>query len=311
MLPEIKEFSSIIDLLKKFPDEQTCIDQLEAIRWGGHVVSPYNAESKVYKCAGNKYKCKETAKYFNVRTGTIFEDTKLPLRTWFLAIYLIASHKKGISSHQLARDLSITQKSAWFVLHRVRYAFNHKDFIAAMSGTVELDETYVGGRASNKHISKRGKTKGRGTGTVDKTPVFGMLERGGNVQAVVVPDAKAITLVPIIHERIKPNTHLITDDWNSYKKVGPLYSHSIVKHTTSQYVTESGAHTNGIEGFWGLFKRGIIGIYHHISREHTQKYVDEFTYRYNTRELSESARFNLLLTNTAGRLTYEQLITHE
>jgi hypothetical protein len=132
MIPEIKSFSSVLDLLNKFPDEQTCIDQLTAIRWGGNVVSPFDPESKVYVCAGNKYRCKNTKKYFNVRTGTIFGDTKVPLRKWFIAIYLISSHKKGISSHQLARDLSVTQKTAWFILHRVRYAFDHPNFMAAI-----------------------------------------------------------------------------------------------------------------------------------------------------------------------------------
>lgn len=126
------EFSSIIDLISKFPTEQHCIDHLEAIRWSGGIESPFSPASKVYKCAGNKYKCKESGKYFNVRTGTIFEDTKLPLQKWFMALYIFSSHKKGISSHQLSKDLDITQKSAWFVLHRLRYAFDHPVFKASL-----------------------------------------------------------------------------------------------------------------------------------------------------------------------------------
>lgn len=308
MIPEIKEFSSILDLIKKFPDEQSCIDQLEAIRWGGNVVSPFNTESKVYKCKGNKYKCKETRKYFNVRTGTIFEDTKLPLRTWFLAIYLIASHKKGISSHQLARDLSVTQKSAWFILHRVRYAFDHENFVSTMNGTVEADETYVGGRESNKPKYKRvSGTKGRGM--VSKTPVFGLLERGGNVKAMVVPNTKAKTLLPIIQENVSSSSEVMTDEFAAYNQLNKTHAHKIVKHSLGEY-TNGNAHTNSLEGFWSLFKRGVIGIYHHVSKEHLQRYIDEFAYRYNTRTLTESARFNLLLTNTTGRLTYKELIAH-
>lgn len=308
MIPEIKEFTSILDLIKKFPDEQSCIDQLGAIRWGGNVVSPFNAESKVYKCKGNKYKCKETGKYFNVRTGTIFEDTKLPLRTWFLAIYLIASHKKGISSHQLSRDLSVTQKSAWFILQRIRYAFDHENFVATMQGTVEADETYVGGRESNKPKHKR-VTGTKGRGMVSKTPVFGMLERGGNVKAMVVPDTKGKTLLPIIQENVSPSAQVMTDEFAAYNQLKKTHEHKIVKHSLGEYANGT-AHTNSLEGFWSLFKRGVIGIYHHVSKEHLQRYIDEFAYRYNTRTLTDSARFNLLLTNTTGRLTYKELITH-
>ena len=143
MLPE---FKSIFDLLKAFPTEQDCINHLETIRWNGVVVSPFDETSKVYKCANNKYKCKNTGKYFNVRTNTIFDNTKIELQKWFLALYVFSSHKKGISSHQLARDISVTQKSAWFLLHRLRYAFEHPNFQAVLGGNdaVEIDETFIG-----------------------------------------------------------------------------------------------------------------------------------------------------------------------
>ncbi len=175
MIPEIKAFSSVLDLMNKFPDEQTCINELEAIRWGGHVVSPFEPTSKVYKCAGNKYRCKVTKKYFNVRTGTIFEDTKVPLRKWFIAIYLIASHEKGISSHQFARDFDVTQKTGWFILHRIRYAFNHENFQREMENTGKVDETYVGGKRGNKYnvVRKKLREELGGAGMGEKQPVFG------------------------------------------------------------------------------------------------------------------------------------------
>lgn len=137
-------FKNILDLIKAFPKESACVEHLENLRWGGEPVSPFDPVSKVYCCANNRYKCKNTGKYFNVKVGTIFEDTKIPLQKWFMALYIFSSHKKGVSSHQLAKDIDVTQKSAWFMLHRLRYAFEHPNFLATLDNTVEIDETYIG-----------------------------------------------------------------------------------------------------------------------------------------------------------------------
>lgn len=165
----IQEFKSIIDLVQRFPDEQSCIDHLEWLRWEGNVVSPFDPDSKVYKCKGNKYRCRNTAKYFNVKTGTIFEDTKIPLQKWFMALYVFSSHKKGISSHHLARDIDVTQKTAWFLLHRLRYAFDHPNFKKALAGEVEADETLIGGKQKNKHEKDKNR---KHTGSEGKTTVL-------------------------------------------------------------------------------------------------------------------------------------------
>ncbi len=329
MLPE---FKSIFDLLKAFPTEQSCIDHLEKLSWDGNPVSPFNATSKVYKCAGNKYKCKSTGKYFNVRTGTIFDNTKIPLQKWFLALYVFSSHKKGISSHQLARDITVTQKSAWFLLHRLRYAFDHPNFKAEMKNIVEIDESFLGGDAANKHSNKKTKNE-EGNTVSDKVPVLGMLERTefteserphkvikdktviekiftrqSTVSCVVVPSRHKEIILPIIQEAVKNDSTIITDEYSAYVDLENDYTHKTVNHGAKEYVNGM-AHTNGIENFWSHLKRGIDGIYHWVSVDHLQSYCDEFTLRFNTRKFGTQQRFDFVLSAVSGtRLTYEDLI---
>ena len=300
-------FNSIIELIKAFPNEQICIDHLEKLRWNGDVVSPFDATSKVYKCAGNKYKCKNTGKYFNVRTATLFDNTKIELQKWFLAIYIVTSHKKGISSLQLAKDIDVTQKTGWFMLQRIRNCFgieNSGD--GGLDNEVEIDETFVGGKNKNRHASKK-VAESQGRSVKDKTPVLGMIERNGRLVAKKVEDTKSSTLTPEIIKAVKLSASIYTDEWLGYKGVSKIYDHAFIKHHQHEYVNGR-VHTNTIEGFWSLLKRGIVGIYHFTSKKHLQKYVDEFVFRYNTRNSAEEIRFNLLLSNTEYRLTYKNLI---
>lgn len=300
-----QDFKSILDLIKVFPNEQTCIDHLETLRWNGNVVSPFDASSKVYNCKGNKYKCKNTGKYFNVKTDTLFDNTKIELQKWFLAIWIVTSHKKGISSLQLGRDLNITQKSAWFMLQRIRNCFGIENN-NELDNEVEADETYVGGKNKNRHNNKKVESS-QGRSAKDKTPVVGTVERNGKLNANVVENVGSITLTREIVANVKESASLYTDEWLGYKGVSRIYDHSIVKHNQSQYVNGR-VHTNTIEGFWSLLKRGIFGIYHFTSKKHLQMYVDEFVFRYNTRSTTEAMRFNLLLSNSNNRLTYKELI---
>jgi transposase-like protein len=297
-------FKSIHDFLAVFPDEQACINHLEQIRWGGNIISPFDETSKVYKCAGNKFKCKNTGKYFNAKTGTIFESTNIKLMKWFLALYVFSSHKKGISSYQLAKDIDVTQKSAWFMLHRLRYAFGNTDK-QEFESIVEIDETYVGGNEKNKHKEKRNSESGRSLKS--KVPVLGMKDRqSGNVSAQVVADTKSDTLYPVIFDRVKGGSVVITDEYHSYHRLSDYYDHSRVVHSAKQYV-DGIFHTNGIENFWSHLKRGIDGIYHWVSFEHLQSYVDEYALRYNTRTFTTSSRFDYILSNMTCRLTYKEL----
>lgn len=283
-----QDFNNVLELIQAFPNQQTCIDHLEQLRWNGNVVSPFDATSKVYDCKGNKYKCKNTGKYFNVKTNTIFDNTKLPLQKWFLAIWLVTSHKKGISSIQLGKDIGITQKSAWFMLSRIRQCFGI-DSDTELDNEVEVDETFVGGKNKNRHANKKIKAT-----SDDKAPVLGMVERSGKLVAKHVPNTMMETLSKEILKNVKETAKLYTDEYTSYARLKRVYDHQTVKHNQHQYVNGR-VHTNTIESFWAILKRGIFGIYHFTSKKHLQLYVDEFAFRYNSRNDTESGRFNLLL----------------
>jgi hypothetical protein len=299
-----KDFNSLIDLVKAFPTEQSCIDHLAELRWNGYVVSPFDPTSKVYKCKDNKYRCKNTGKYFNVRTNTLFDNTKVELIKWFMAIWLVTAHKKGISSLQLSRDINVTQKTAWFMLQRIRKCFgceNDHD----LNNEVEIDETFVGGKNKNRHAGKK-VPNSTGRAHIDKTPVLGMVERGGKVVARKIETTSVEHITPEVIRNVK-DALVYTDEWVGYKQVNRIYNHLFVKHNEGEYVNGR-IYTNTIEGFWSILKRGIVGIYHFTSRKHIQRYVDEFVFRYNTRKSTEMERFNLLLQNTEHRLTYKELI---
>lgn len=276
-----------------FPDEQSCIEYLEEIRWGEIVVSPFDPKSKVYKCKNNRYYCVNSNKYFNVKTGTMFQDSKVSIHKWFVAIWITTSHKKGISSIQLGKDIGVTQKTAWIMLNKIRQAFSINTDLDKLDGEVEIDETFVGGKNKNRHKDKK-VAKCQGRSFKDKTPVFGILQRGGQVRTIVVPDTKCGTLNPIIKGNIEYGSTIYTDEWN-YGDIDKYYNHLNVNHSAHFY-GNGNLHTNTIEGFWSFAKRSVNGIYHYISKKHMQGYFDEFSFRYNTRNISSCERFNLFLS---------------
>jgi len=305
------QFTNLYDLREYFSNETVCREYLEQFRWGGRPICPFCGSEKPYKLGdGKTYKCsnKECYKKFTATVGTIFENTKIPLSKWFVAMYLITSHKKGISSLQLHRDLGVTQKTAWFINHRIREMLKD-NAPTVLSNVVEVDETFVGGKEKNKHKSKRiPGTQGRSTET--KTVMFGLLERNGKVVAYKVPNTKKKTLQTIINDSVQKGSIIISDEWKGYNGLSAKFAHLRVNHSQDIYV-DGIAHTQCIDGFWSLLKRGIIGIYHSISEQHTDRYVTEFVQRYNTRNTTEVERFNLFLSQCEGRLKYKDLIKKE
>lgn len=306
---DLKPFNSIIDLLKKFPDEQSCIDHLEKIIWQGNVVSPFDSTSKVYKCKNNRYKCKNSGKYFTIKTGSLFEGTKIPLQQWFLAIYLFSFNKKGISSYQLAKDLNISQKSAWLMLSKLRYAVSDPSFIEAMTGDIEVDETFVGGKNKNRHWDKKVEHS-QGRSFKEKVPVFGMFNRETKkINCVVVPDTSKGSLHPVIYSMISKGSTIISDEWLGYNNLNKHYSREIVNHKIKEYVNENGATTNRVENCWTHLKRMWVSTYSgRITKKHLQKYANEFAFRRNHNDESTNNTFNLLLSKSNNKkLTYFEL----
>ena len=297
--------TSLQELVREFSDEQKCIAFLEEIFWNGTPVSPFDQTSKVYKCKNNKYRCLNTGKYFNVKTGTIFEHSKIKLTDWFVAIWLFTTHKGGLSSCELSREIHVTQKTAWFMLQRIRKTVEFENN-TGLDNEIELDETYVGGLNKNRHANKKVK-HAQGRSCKDKVPVFGMIERGGKVVANVVNSTSERDLMPYITRTVEFTATLFTDEWVAYKNLDEVYEHFIVNHGIGQYVSGN-ATTNRMENFWGNFKRSIIGVYRVLSKWHLQKYVDESVFRFNTRKMQPYERFVYLLPHTNNcRLKYEEL----
>lgn len=307
----LRKFKTLLDLFSYFKDEQVCREYLAQIRWNGNVQCPYE-DCLHDKCCtysdGIRYKCAKCERQFSVKVGTIFHDSKISLAKWYAAIYLITSHKKGISSLQLAKDIGVTQKTAWFILHRVRFTLGIKGDVEKLKGKIEADETFIGGNEKNKHKSKRTEgTQGRSVKT--KSAVAGVVSRGGDVRVKKVDDTSGYYLKPFVIKNVEFGATLHTDEHLGYKGLAQVFKHQHVHHGAGEYVLGD-CHTNTMEGFWSLLKRGLMGIYHSVSAKHLQQYLDEFVFRYNTRDMNESNRFDAMLNQMAVRLTYQSLIAN-
>lgn len=299
-----QRIKSLYELLAdEFPDEQSAIDRLRAIRWRNGAFCPYCRSERVMHFADKRtHKCAECRKRFSIKVGSIFEDSKIPLRKWFAAIWMITNNRKGVASTQLARDLHLTQKSAWFVLHRLRHAAKTKSFERPLSGVIEIDESFFGGKDHNKHKSKRPGVRGAST----KTAVFGLLERGGRIRAGTIPNLTGRMVRGRVFDNVAPGSALMSDEMGAAKTFPPNYPIWSVNHAKGEYVRYA-VHINTLEGAWGLFKRQIYGVHHHVSTKHLDAYLCEMCYRYSRRDMDVGERVDDLLSRVEGRLTYKAL----
>ena len=305
-----REGISLIELAEMFPDEATATKWFEALIWpnGRHCPRCGNTETtEASKKAGLPYWCGACRRHFSVRIGTTLERSRVPLRKWAFAVYLYVTNLKGVSSMKLHRDLKVTQKTAWFMLHRLREAWGESDSLPTFSGPVEADETYIGGKRKNMSNAKRKELTGRGA--VGKTAVVGTKDRETNkVAARPVPATSAPYVAGFVAEKTKPGATVYTDDAAAYNVLGPWFTHESVNHSAGEYVRGQ-AHTNGMESFWSMLKRGYQGTFHKMSPKHLDRYVAEFSGRHNVREADTGAQMAELVAASVGkRLMYRDLI---
>jgi transposase-like protein len=305
-----QEPKSLQEAIVYFSNPDNCIAYIAVRRWPDGVICPVcgsikvsalNPTRRTWKCGSHHPK-----REFSVKVGTIYEDSPIPLDKWLMATWMLTNCKNGVSSYEIARDVKVTQKSAWFMLQRIRLAMQDEFFGSKLGGEVEADETFIGGKSRNMHVSKR-QRRITGTGGKDKTAVMGMLERGGQVRTIVIPNRKRAALQTEIRKHVEAGSALYTDALPSYSGLAQEYAHAVVDHAVA-YV-DGRVHTNGLENFWSLLKRGIAGTYVSVEPFHLFRYLDEQTFRYNNRRnLDDAGRFSLAVSQIVGkRLTFAEL----
>lgn len=310
----MNEPTTLIEAIRYFSDPAVALDFLTNLRWPDGVVLCPNCGSaevrfletrRLWEC-----KSKHPKRQFSIKVGTIFEDSPIGLNKWLATIWMIANAKNGVSSYEVARSIGVTQKSAWFMLHRIRLAMEDGTF-NKMNGEVEVDETFIGGKARFMHKDKRA-AKIKGTGGMGKAAVMGLLERHGpdghsRVRAKVVPNVRRASLSPTVRAHVGSGAVVYSDALQSYADLRGTYTHHVIDHA-EEYVRGS-VHTNGIENFWSLLKRGIKGTYVSVEPFHLFRYLDEQAFRYNARKLDDAGRFRGVLRGIIDkRLTYSKLI---
>ncbi len=290
------------EAIRYFSDELVCIQFVAKMRWGKAVTCPRcKGRNATFMASRSLWNCKGCRKQFSVKVGTIFEDSAVPLNKWLCAIWMIVNAKNGVSSYEIARSLGVTQKTGWFMMHRIRLALQRGSLIKKLKGDIEADESYIGGSARNMHLKDRKPTRLR------KAIVLGMLERNGKVRAQIIEGAFQADMQHIIRQNVAKGATLHTDEHASYRGLAEDYTHKVINHARA-YV-QGTVHTNGIENFWSLLKRGIRGTYVSVEPFHLFRYLDEQTFRFNTRKDTDKDRFLLAVSTVKDRrIQYQQLI---
>jgi transposase-like protein len=304
----VSEPKTLQEAILYFANPTNCREYLVARRWANGVTCPRcGSQNVLFLEKYNRWHCrgKHDAPQFTLKTGTVMEDSPVGLDKWLTAMWQIVNCKNGVSSYEIHRAIGVTQKTAWFMNHRIRFALGI-GAVDKLSGEVEADETFIGGKARNMHVAQR-RRRITGTGTKDKTAVMGILQRGGEVRATVVPNRKRHALQAEVKKHVQAGAALYTDALLSYEGLESEYAHQVVDHAV-QYV-DGKVHTNGLENFWSLLKRGIAGTYVSVEPFHLFRYLDEQTFRYNHREgLNDRDRFDIAVRQMVGkRLTFDKL----
>lgn len=334
---ELFNFKNLVDLERALGDERSCRDQYEKLRWEDHVVCPHCESDHIYTLKpgkyNNQYKCgnKYCKKKFNCLTGTMFENTKKPLSIWFKAMYLMCSNSKGVSSYDLADKLGMTQCNSWHMTQKIRENLEELQ-PDELSGTVQADETFVGGLNKNRHRDKK-VPNSQGRACIDKTPVLGLIEdetavriqrphklipgqtvtekvvlSPAKINTTVMKDTSKRSIQPIVNKIVQHGSTFVSDEWKGYRGLGRRYHHSLVDHRRKEYVNEHGLTTNRVEGAWKNLKARVRATHHHVSRKHLQKYCNEFSFRYNHRHITAPERFALALRHSNTRVRNIDLI---
>lgn len=288
---------NILQIYETFKTEKHCIKHLEKIRWNNKPICTYCQSDRVSSAKKElRHHCNNCNKTFSVTVGTIFHNTKCDLRKWFLAISTVVNAKKGISAMQLSRELKINKNTAWYMLMRIRKAFVEK--VDYLQGIIQCDELFMGGKTANKHKWERDILNRKGTGYVNKKPIFGMLEQESKVVAIVMNEQPSQeTLQPIINAYAQAGSTIVTDGFGGYRGIDKNFKHEIVNHEKGEF-SNGKFHTNSIEGFWAILKRGIYGQFHQVTNNYLQKYVNEFCFRYNYRKYENI--FDLVLNKSVN-----------